>query len=77
MSTPDTIGEYLRLFATELGERILQHYPPLHGIEDGFSPLVRELLRKPFPAQTDLPFESRVECPFIFRWHSDLGNLPL
>ena len=27
MSTPDTIGEYLRLFATELGERILQTLP--------------------------------------------------
>ena len=51
MSTPDSIGTYLRLFGTELGERILQSYPPLHRIEDGFSPLIHNLLRKPFPAQ--------------------------
>jgi len=51
MSTPDTIGEYLRLFTTELGVRILQSYPPLYCIEDGFSPLIHNLLRKPFPAQ--------------------------
>lgn len=51
MSTPDSIGAYLGLFATELGERILQSYPPLHRIEDGFSPLIHNLLRKPFPAQ--------------------------
>jgi len=45
------IATYLRLFTTELGERILQSYPPLCRIEDGFSPLIHNLLRKPFPAQ--------------------------
>ena len=51
MSTPQSTAEYLGLFATELGERILQNYPPLHRIEDGHSSLIHNLLRKPFPAQ--------------------------
>ena len=48
---PD-IAAYLRVWAPELGERILQTYPPLHGIDDAASPLTGQLLRKPFPAQT-------------------------
>lgn len=43
---------YLREFACELGERILQSYPPLHAVEDDSSPRVGQLLRRPFPAQT-------------------------
>ena len=48
----DSSGAYLRAWAPELGERILQTYPPLHGFDDAVSPLVGQLLRKPFPAQT-------------------------
>ncbi|MHB8527501.1 MAG: DEAD/DEAH box helicase family protein, partial [Candidatus Acidiferrales bacterium] len=48
----DSIATYLRAWAPELGERILQTYPPLHGFDDAASPLTRQLLRKPFPAQT-------------------------
>lgn len=48
----DSISSYLRAWAPELGERIVQTYPPLHGFDDGASPLVGQLLRKPFPAQT-------------------------
>src|SRR5579863_2379692 len=48
----DSIAAYLRTWASELGERILQTYPPLHGFDDGASPLIGQLLRKPFPAQT-------------------------
>ncbi|TMQ29313.1 MAG: hypothetical protein E6K65_09700 [Nitrospirae bacterium] len=48
---PD-IATYLRAWAPELGERILQTYPPLHGFDDAASPLTEQLLRKPFPAQT-------------------------
>jgi hypothetical protein len=48
---PD-IAAYLRAWAPELGERILQTYPPLHGFDDVASPLTGQLLRKPFPAQT-------------------------
>jgi hypothetical protein len=46
------INEYLRAWAAELGERILQTYPPLQGFDDAASPLNGQLLRKPFPAQT-------------------------
>jgi Helicase conserved C-terminal domain len=40
------------MFADELGERILRSYPPLQGVEDPPSPLLGQLLRRPFPAQT-------------------------
>ena len=52
MQLPKDINEYLRAWAPELGERILQTYPPLQGFDDAASPLTGELLRKPFPAQT-------------------------
>ncbi|MGC2673974.1 MAG: helicase-related protein, partial [Candidatus Acidiferrum sp.] len=49
---PKDINEYLRAWASELGDRILQTYPPLQGFDDLASPLIGQLLRKPFPAQT-------------------------
>jgi hypothetical protein len=52
MQLPKDINEYLRAWAPDLGERILQTYPPLHGFDDVASPLTAQLLRKPFPAQT-------------------------
>src|SRR5713226_6101784 len=52
MPLPKDINEYLRAWAPELGERILQTYPPLQDIDDVASPLTGQLLRKPFPAQT-------------------------
>lgn len=52
MQLPKDINEYLRAWAPELGERILQTYPPLHGFDEAASPLTGQLLRKPFPAQT-------------------------
>ena len=48
----DTISDYLRAHAQELGDRILESYPPLHAIDDPPSPLISQLLRKPYPAQT-------------------------
>jgi hypothetical protein len=48
----DSIGAYLRAWSSQLGERILQSFPPLHGFNDAPSPLIAQLLRKPFPAQT-------------------------
>jgi hypothetical protein len=51
MQLPKDINEYLRTWALELGERILQTYPPLQGFDDPASPLAAQLLRKPFPAQ--------------------------
>jgi len=47
------IPTYLRAHAQELGDRILQSYPPLHSIDDPPSPLISKLLRKPYP---DRPF---------------------
>jgi hypothetical protein len=47
-----TIYEYMRAHAALLGERILRQYPALHPFDDPISPLIAELLRKPFPAQT-------------------------
>src|SRR6267143_2058374 len=52
MQLPKDINEYLRARASELAERILQTYPPLNGVDDIASPLIGQLLRKPFPAQT-------------------------
>jgi superfamily II DNA or RNA helicase len=51
MPVPNTIHEYLRLFASELGERIMQTYPALQKADDPVSPRLATLLRKPFPAQ--------------------------
>jgi len=52
MQLPKDLNEYLRVWAPELGDRILQTYPPLQGFDDVASPLTGQLLRKPFPAQT-------------------------
>jgi hypothetical protein len=49
---PKEISSYLRLFAPELGERILQSFPPLHAVDEPASPPLGHLLRRPFPAQT-------------------------
>ena len=46
-----SIASYLGTFANELGERILRSYPPLQAVEDPPSPLIGQLLRRPFPAQ--------------------------
>jgi hypothetical protein len=49
---PKDISGYLRLFAPELGERILQSYPPLYAVDEPAWPGVGRLLRRPFPCQT-------------------------
>jgi hypothetical protein len=46
------IATYFRAHAQELGDRILESYPPLHSIDDLPSPMINVLLRKPYPAQT-------------------------
>ena len=51
MQLPSEISAYLQLFSHELGERILQSYPPLHNVEEPVSPMLGRLLRRPFPAQ--------------------------
>jgi len=49
---PAGIPDYLRVYSQEMGERILQSFPPLHAVDDPPSPLIGKLLRKPYPAQT-------------------------
>jgi hypothetical protein len=51
MPVPNTIHKYLRLFASELGERIVQTYPALQTADDPLSPRLATLLRSPFRAQ--------------------------
>ena len=52
MNQLSDIYEYMRAHAAELGERILDSYPALHQADDPPSPLLNNLLRQPFPAQT-------------------------
>lgn len=52
MPVPPDIPTYLRTYTSELGQRILASYPPLHCVDDAPSPLIGKLLRKPYPAQT-------------------------
>ena len=47
----DTYYDYLRSFASELGSRIVEMYPPLQGSKDPIAPALKTLLRKPLPAQ--------------------------
>ena len=47
----ETYYDYLRAFASELGSRIVEMYPPLQGPKDPVSPELKTLLRKPLPAQ--------------------------
>jgi hypothetical protein len=51
MQLPADIPSYLQMHAAELGQRILESYPPLQGAGDALSPLVSRMLRRPYPAQ--------------------------
>ena len=52
MPAPEAISVYLRVFSSEMGERILESFPPLHAVDDSPSPLIGKLLRKPYAPQT-------------------------
>jgi hypothetical protein len=47
----ETYYDYLRSFASELGSRIVEMYPPLQGPKDPIAPALKTLLRMPLPAQ--------------------------
>lgn len=51
MTQIQTIYDYMKLFSRELGERILHDYPALQRFGDPISPRIKQLLRRPFPAQ--------------------------
>jgi hypothetical protein len=46
-----TCYDYLRTYASELGARIVEMYPPLQGPKDPLAPELKTLLRKPLPVQ--------------------------
>jgi len=46
-----TLYDYLRIHAKELGRRIVETYPPLHAPTDASAPEMSQLLRKALPAQ--------------------------
>ena len=48
---PKNIGDYLRQFANQLEEKILQQFPPLHQPGEPLPPELARLRRKPYPAQ--------------------------
>ena len=52
MEQPTTIETYLRAHANELGQRILESFPPLQGAQDTPSPLLAKLLRRPYASQS-------------------------
>jgi hypothetical protein len=47
----DTYYKYLRIYAQELGSRIVEMYPPVQGPSDPIAKQIGNLLRKPLPAQ--------------------------
>ena len=51
MAALSTIFDYLREYASSLGDRIVESYQPLHKPEDELSPEIAKLKRRPLPAQ--------------------------
>jgi superfamily II DNA or RNA helicase len=49
---PTTIAEYLRTYAGELEQRILEQFPPLHSPGDPEWPEIGQLRRRPFASQS-------------------------
>jgi hypothetical protein len=48
---PESIGNYLRAYASDLRAGILDSFPPLHAVDDPPSPMIGKLLWKAYPAQ--------------------------
>ncbi len=46
-----SIGDYLRIYGSALGERVLDRFPALHSPDEPAWPAVTQLKRRPFPAQ--------------------------
>ncbi|HET9217266.1 MAG TPA: hypothetical protein VFR18_09825, partial [Terriglobia bacterium] len=52
MVAPAAIDDYLRLYGAALGELVLARFPALHGPDDPVWPALKQLKRRPFPAQS-------------------------
>lgn len=46
-----SINDYLRRYGSALGDRVLAQFPPLQSPEDTLADELRQLKRRPFPAQ--------------------------
>src|SRR6266581_6394411 len=52
MAAPTAIDDYLRLYGPALGELVLARFPALHNPDDPVWPALKQLKRRPFPAQS-------------------------
>ena len=52
MNHINDIATYLRLYGPALGELVLGRFPALHNPEDPVWPVLKQLKRRPFPAQS-------------------------
>ena len=51
MAAPASIADYLRMYGSTLGEHVLARFPALHSPDDPVWPALKQLKRRPFPAQ--------------------------
>src|SRR5437667_5322720 len=51
MAAPASIADYLRMYGSTLGEHVLSRFPALHIPDDPVWPALKQLKRRPFPAQ--------------------------
>jgi hypothetical protein len=51
MNAPTSITDYLRLYGSALGDRVLKQFPALHDPGNPVWPALRQLKRRPFRAQ--------------------------
>ena len=51
MAAPASIADYLRMYGSALGEHVLARFPALHSPDDPVWPALKQLKRRPFPAQ--------------------------
>src|SRR5437868_12094040 len=52
MAEPASIADYLRMYGSTLGEHVLARFPALHRPDDPVCPALKQLKRRPFPAQS-------------------------
>ena len=61
---PKDLNEYLRLYASEMADRIMEQFPPLYRPGDPIAPEIERLRRKPYPAQLV------AICGILRRWEA-------
>jgi len=52
MAAPACIADYLRLYGPALGDLVLARFPALHHPDDPVCPPLKQMKRRPFPAQS-------------------------